>query len=279
MADTQVAPRPGAEDDSTGPPEPEFDLPWRMDIPALRTLRIVRRELPPEPIAVRERTLRSRLGVGPQFVLPTRYRLGVVALLSAGLGLAGTYGNADEQRVPPVNPVPAAHVLGPEHWQTAAPAAGTWQSGSTEFGRQAPATSCAAGALPADTSAFRRATAAAGTGEQHVTRAASPKAARTLIETWLAGVRTCQRRAFGRAAEVRTLGTFPGVANGLTVVGVFYTLKQPGPFGTKRGARLFAVGRDGRLVTTLELNVPGAPGRIPVGQFTAVAKRALAELR
>jgi hypothetical protein len=69
------------------------------------------------------------------------------------------------------------------------------------------------------------------------------------------------------------------VRDGLTVVGVFYSLKRPGPFGTKHGAHLFAIGRDGRLLTTLELNVPGAPGRIPVGQFTAVAKRALAELR
>uniref|UniRef100_UPI00179BA472 hypothetical protein n=1 Tax=Sporichthya sp. TaxID=65475 RepID=UPI00179BA472 len=148
--------------------------------------------------------------------------------------------------------------------------------------RQDPAISCAAGALPADASAFRRSTAAdgrGGVGEQHVTRAASPKAADALIKAWLGGVRTCERQAFGRGTQVRVLGTYPGVGSGLTVVGVFYSLNSAGPFGTKRGAHLFAVGRNGRLMTTLELNVPGAPGRIPVGQFTAVAKRALAELR
>ena len=106
-----------------------------------------------------------------------------------------------------------------------------------------------------------------------------PKAAEALIATWLAGVRSCERQAYGKTAVIRTLGTYPGVGEGLTVVGVFYTLPKPGPFGTKRGADLFAVGRDGRLVTTLELDVSGAPGRIPVGPFTAVAKRALAELR
>lgn len=292
MADTQVAPRSGAEDDGatavapalppSPAPDPEFgyDLPWRLDIPALRTLRIVRRELPPKPAVVRVRTWRSWLGIDGHFVLPTRYRLGVVAVLTAALGLAGSYAlQADELPASPANPVADAHVLGAEHWQVAAPGAGSWQTPAIELGRQDPATSCAAGALPADASAFRRSTARAGTGEQHVTRAASPKAANALIDAWLAEVRTCVKQAYGRGAQVRTLGTYPGVADGLTVVGVFYALRKPGPFGTKRGAHLFAVGRDGRLVTTLELNVPGAPGRIPVGPFTAVAKRALAELR
>lgn len=287
MADTQVATRPGAEDDGVAaPPEPEFDLPWRMDIPALRTLRIVRRELPAAPappLAPRKRTVRSRIGLGPHFVLPTRYRLGGVAVLTAALGLAGSYGlNAERATVTPPNPVAAARVIGAEHWQVAAPAAGTWQAAGTVLGRQDPATSCAAGALPADASAFRRATASGGwggIGEQHVTRAASPKAADALIKTWLAGVRTCEKQAFGPRTQVRVLGTYPGVGSGLTVLGVFYSLKSAGPFGTRNGAHLFAVGRNGRLVTTLELNVPGARGRIPVGQFTAVAKRALAELR
>jgi hypothetical protein len=286
MAETHVAPRPGAEDDGVLPaattpqPEPEFDLPWRLDVPALRTLRIVRRELPPKPIVVRERTWQSWLGLDGHFVLPTRYRLSVVAVMSAVLGLAGSYGlNADGVAVAPVNPVADAHVIGAEHWQVAAPAAGTWLAAPTQLGRQDPGTSCAAGTLPADASAFRRSTASTGTGEQHVIRAGSPKAAKALIDSWLAGVRTCVRQAYGRDAQVRALGTYPGVRDGLTVVGVFYSLKRPGPFGTKHGAHLFAIGRDGRLLTTLELNVPGAPGRIPVGQFTAVAKRALAELR
>uniref|UniRef100_UPI00185B459D hypothetical protein n=1 Tax=Sporichthya sp. TaxID=65475 RepID=UPI00185B459D len=138
MADTQVVPRSGAEDDNAAAlppapsapraPESEFDLPWRMDIPALRTLRIVRREMPVAPVIVRERTLRSRIGIGPHFVLPTRYRLGVVALMTAALGLAGSYGlNADQPAATPTNPVAAAHVIGAEHWRVAAPAAGTWQ--------------------------------------------------------------------------------------------------------------------------------------------------------
>ncbi len=286
MADTQVAPRSTAEDDraATLPtaPGPEFgyDLPWRLDIPALRTLRIVRRELPPKPAVVRVRTWRSWLGIDGHFVLPTRYRLGVVAVLTAALGLAGSYAlKADEVAAARINPVPGTHVIGAGHWQVAAPGAGTWQAAVTELGRQDPATSCAAGNLPADASAFRRSTAPAGTGEQHVTRTASAKQANGLIDAWLAGVRTCVKQSYGRGAQIRTLGTYPGVADGLTVVGVFYSLKSAGPFGTKHGAHLFAVGRDGRLVTTLELNVPGAPGRIPVGQFTAVAKRALAELR
>jgi len=296
MAETDVAPRPGADDDgsATLTPEDEFpyDLPWRLDVPALRTLRIVRRVVPPskapklatdDPRRVlyrrpsQPRTLSTRAGIGPFFRISTRSRLGMVAVLSAGLGLAGSYGTPDPLAAPVVNPVPAAHVLGAEHWDTAAPKAGAWTTQDVVFGRQDPAISCAAKTLPADASAFRRATARAGVGEQHVIRAASPKAAEALITTWLAGVRSCERQH--RGAVIRTLGTYPGVGEGLTVVGVFYTLKKPGPFGTKHGADLFAIGRDGRLVTTLELDVAGAPGGIPVGSFTAVAKRALAELR
>jgi len=299
MAETQVAARPGAEDDgprlSTEPlgDEFDFDLPWRLDVPALRTLRIVRRVVPPsrtptltadDPRRVlyrraRGTALQHRFGLGPFFRISTRSRLGVVAVLSAGLGLAGSYGTADPVARAAAHQVPAAHVLGTQHWVTAAPNAGAWTAQRVTFGRQDPAVSCAAAALPAGTTAFRRSTARAGVGEQHVTRAASPQAADALITAWLAGVRSCERKAYGRGAVIRTLGTYPGVGEGLTVVGVFYTLKQPGRFGTRHGADLFAVGRDGRLVTTLELDVAGAPGQIPAGPFTAVAKRALAELR
>ena len=190
------------------------------------SLRIVRKELEPEPAVL-----------DPRFRLSTRSRLGVVAMLSATLGLAGSYGNADDVAVPPINPVADAHVLGAEHWQAAAPAAGTWQTGTTQLGRQDPVVSCAAGTLPADASAFRSSTAPAGAAEQHVVRATSPKAANALIDSWTAGVRTCVRQTYGRGTEVRSLGTYPGVADGLTVVGVFYSLKSAGPFGTRHGAR------------------------------------------
>jgi hypothetical protein len=291
MAETDVAVRPGTEDDDELP----YDLPWRLDVPALRTLRVVRRVVPPsktprltadDPRLVlyrrrrqRPQTVSSRVGIGPFFRISTRTRLGLVAVMTAGLGLAGSYGTAKQALAPVSNPVPAAHVLGTAHWATAAPNAGAWTAQGVVVGRQDPAVSCAAGTLPADGSAFRRSTARAGVGEQHVTRAASPQAAEALITAWLAGVRSCERKAYGRGAVIRTLGTYPGVGDGLTVVGVFYTVKKPGQFGTRRGADLFAVGRDGRLVTTLQLDVAGAPGRIPVGPFTAVAKRALAELR
>lgn len=298
MADTQVAPRSGAADDDAVAGgtdealEAQYDLPWRMDLPALRTLRVVRRVVPPAKTprldphdprlvlyrrASTPRTLRARVGVGPSFRISTRSRIGVVAVLSAGLGLAGSYGNAGAAGPARPNPLPAAHVLGAEHWQAAAPRAGAWTAESTVPGLRPG--SCAAQVLPAADSAFRSSAARAGTGVQHVSRAASPQAGDVLVDAWLARVRACAREAYGRNVDVRTLGTYGGVANGLTVVGVFYSLKSPGPLGTTRGADLFAVGRDGRLVTTLELNVPGAPGRIPVGSFTAVAKRALADLR
>lgn len=307
MAETHVAARPGADDDGSVtpafasdvpadlPPDPEYDVPWRFDVPQFRTLRVVRRVVPlqkvprlsaddprrvlylPRPTA--PRVLGERLGLGPWFRLTTRARLATVAFLSAALGLAGSYGSTAELPLPQANPVPAAHVLGAEHWTTAAPKAGTWTAGTTQVGRQDPAVSCAAAALPAELTVFRVSTAPTGVGEQHVTRAATPKSAQALIKSWLAGVRSCEKAAYGKGVQVRTLGTYPGIGEGLTVVGVFYTLKQKGPFGSRRGADLFAVGRDGRLVTTLELDVAGAPGRIPVDAFTRVAKRALAELR
>jgi hypothetical protein len=289
MAETDVSPRVDAEDVLGMPPAPlpEYDLPWRLDLPAVRTLRVVRRVVPvvraphlgPDdpravlylPRAERDRTARARLGLGPWFRLSTRGRLASVAVLSAGLGLAGSYGTTNAAPVPHENPVAAAHVLGAQHWTAAAPRAGTWTAGPVRLGREDPATSCAAATLPADLSVFRRSTAPAGVGEQHVTRTASARAADALMETWLAGVRSCERAASHR--DVRVLGTYPHVVGGLTVVGVFYGR------GAARGAHLFAVGRDGRLVTTLELDVLGAPHRIPVARFTEVAKRALAELR
>ena len=298
MADTQVAPRSGAADDDADAGgtdealEAQYELPWRVDLPPLRTLRVVRRVVPPaqaprldpdDPRLVLHRrrsaprTLRARVGVGPSFRISTRSRIGVVAVLSAALGLAGSYGNAGASVPPRVNPLPGVHVLGAEHWQTAAPRAGAWTADPTVPGLRPG--SCAARTLPSADSAHRSAAARAGTGLQHVSRATSPRAGDALVDAWLGGVRACARETYGRNAEVRTLGTYGGVANGLTVVGVFYSLRSPGPFGTARGAELFAIGRDGRLVTTLELNVAGAPGRIPVGSFTAVAKRALAELR
>lgn len=301
MADTHVAPRSDAADDGAARGgtdealealEAQYDLPWRMDLPALRTLRVVRRVVPPtkaprldpaDPRVVLHRrttaprTLRARVGIGPSFRISTRSRIGVAAVLSAGLGLAGSYGNAGASMPPLVNSLPAAHVLGAEHWQAAAPRAGVWAADPTGPGLRAG--SCTAQPLPAADSAHRVSAARAGSGVQHVSRATSPGAGAALVDAWLAGIRTCARQAYGRNADVRTLGTYGGVENGLTIVGVFYALRSPGPLGTTRGADLFAVGRDGRLVTTLELRVPGAPGRIPVGPFTAVAKRALAELR
>lgn len=298
MADTQVAPRSGAADDDVRAGgtdealEAPYDLPWRMDLPALRTLRVVRRVVPPateprldphDPRLVLHRrgavprTPAARVGIGPSFRISTRSRIGVVAVLSAGLGLAGSYGNAGASVPPRINALPAAHVLGAEHWQAVAPRAGGWTADPTVPGLHTG--SCAAQTLPPADSAYRSAAARTGTAVQHVSQSPSPRAADALVDVWLSGVRTCARQAYGRNADVRTLGTYGGVADGLTVVGVFYALRSAGPLGTTRGADLFAVGRDGRLVTTLELQVPGAPARIPVGPFTAVTKRALAELR
>ena len=67
------------------------------------------------------------MGRGPR-------RLGLVAVMSAGLGLAGSYGTPDQAVVPVVNPVPAAHVLGTQHWATAAPKAGAWTAQNVVIG-------------------------------------------------------------------------------------------------------------------------------------------------
>lgn len=306
MADTQVAPRSGANADDAGEtallertaPADEldaYDVPWRIDVPKLSTLRIVRKELPPREaadplpadadgvltlpaaVAVRRRLARLRL--------TTMNRLGIVALGSAALGFIGSTAGAGDLPAPKAaaataNPVGNARVIDAELWQAATPRIKDWTAGPIVFARQNPAATCASAALPADRTASRHSTGTRAAGDQHVTRMATAQAADRLVERYLDNLRACQKKAFpAGTVQVRTLGSYPGVADGLTVVGVFYTLTGQGPLGPANGANLFAVGRDGRFVTTLELDVTGTRARIPAAQFTAVAKAALIRLR
>lgn len=306
MADTHVATRSGATAidavEATPPAEDydAYDVPWRIDVPALRQLRIVRKELPAlaaVPLAHEDPdgvltlpgavTVRRRLGLGGTFRLSTMTRLGVVALGTAAVGFIGSTSSVGDVAVPKsaagaTNPVGNARVIGADLWQAAAPRTSAWAAGPIVFARQDPTTTCASSALPSDRTASRRSTGTGAVGNQHVSRLATPQAASRLVGSYLANLRRCQRQALGGdggSVQIRTLGTYPGVSDGLTVVGVFYRLAGKGPLGPATGANLFAVGRDGRFVTALELDVSGAPGRIPVEQFTAVAKAALTRLR
>lgn len=286
MADTDVAPRTAGDDElPPGVLGTDLDLPWRLDVPALRQLRIVRRvpEIPtvPPPTAP-ARTPGERLGIGPRFRLATRTRLGVMAVCSAVLGLAASLNGAAGVVDAPANPVGEVKVLGAEAWQVAAPGTRDWVDGAIVLGRQDAATACAAGALPADRSAHRHSTATNAIGDQHVTRMGTVAAADRLVGRWLTNLRACQRETYGadgRTASIRTLGTYPNAGDGLVVVGVFYRLPDDGAFGRKVGTNLFAIGRDGRLVTTLQLAVAGGRGKAPIGEFTSVAKQALSRLR
>ncbi len=310
MTDTHVAPRSGADADDGAdtalldPPVPpavtppvedydDYDLPWRIDVPKLSTLRIVRKELPPrvdahplpeDPdgvLTLPGAVAVHRRGRGGRFRLSTMNRLGIVALGSAALGFIGSTASISEIAAagPAVNPVGNARVIDADLWQAAAPRTKDWTAGPIVFARQDPAASCASAALPADRTASRHSTGSRAVGDQHVTRMATPAAAGRLVERYLDNLRSCQRKVYGGSAQITTLGNYPGVADGLTVVGVFYRLKDNGPLGASTGANLFAVGQDGRFVTALELEVTGARGRIPVEQFAAVAKAALTRLR
>lgn len=216
-------------------------------------------------------------------------RLGIVAISSSLLGLIGTITGASPG-VLAADPT-TARFLDAAQWQAAAgqdPAgqdpAGQdveWSATSVFPGRRAPDFACASEPLPPSRSSFRNSFGdGIASGAQHITRASNAAAASRLVDAFLTNLKSCQDARYSQAggrAQVRTLGSY-GVGDGLTVVGVFYREAAEGG-GKRIGSNLFAVGRDGRLITTLELELPGPKADAPVAPFTAAAKKAVAGLR
>lgn len=246
-----------------------------------RAARVGRRDPSPDHPPIADSTDAPVDSPAPAFRLSTMNRLAVVAISSSVLGLIGSVTGTGPVAI-------AADPSGPtfleaEQWQLVAGPDAEWESSPVYPGRRATDFACAAEPLPQSRSTFRNSFGSdfAG-GTQHVVRQPNAAAAIGLVERYLTNLRSCQKRQFGGdggPAQVRTLGSYRGLGDGLTVIGVFYRLPAAGPVSERVGTNLFGIGRDGRTVTTMELNVLGPKSAAPIEAFTALAKRGVSELQ
>jgi hypothetical protein len=135
--------------------------------------------------------------------------------------------------------------------------------------------------MPVDRTTYRSADGERAAGFQHVTLQPTERSAQRLVTRWVRNMKACLKKEWDGKGTVsfEVLGEFPKVVDGLVVLVAKHRYAKDAFFFPNRpGVDLFAVGRDGRLVTTLELDLPVTLKQAPVKQFTALSKTALKQL-
>lgn len=167
-------------------------------------------------------------------------------------------------------------------WHAVAAGYGTWTSGEVRPGRRAPEFYCVNEPMPVDRTTYRSSDGERAGGYQHVTLQPSERSAKRLVARWVRNMKACLTEEWVGKGKVgfKVLGEYPKVADGLLVIAAKHRYaKDHWFFPNRAGVDLFGVGRDGRLVTTLELDLPVTLERAPVRQFAALSKTALKQLR
>ncbi|MGQ0629797.1 MAG: hypothetical protein ACT4P1_02050 [Sporichthyaceae bacterium] len=207
--------------------------------------------------------------------MPTMTRLGAVAISSALLGLVGGTLGLGPQAIA-ADPG-LARFVNADQWGGAAPGSADWAINPVA-GTTGRAQACALDLLPLRRTTQVRWTAKNGTTAlQYVVEQPTTTAAAKLVQKYLSRAERCERKDVGRAGRMRVamLSTHD-VASGLTVLGAFHRVGH----GTTQRAvsTLIGVGRDRRLVTVIELRVPGKRGSAPVSSFQTLSQRAVDQL-
>lgn len=158
---------------------------------------------------------------------------------------------------------------------------GKWKASRVYTGMPKNAKFCLAGALPAAETqyvTYRGKTGVAG--EEFVTVTGSDAEAIALVDALKTKIQGCyqewlntdipQYREGHRKASWKRYGT-EKVADGMTVIGVFTVP----PKGFVKTAHLYAIGRDGNVITLVHLGVPGDRTNAPVAGFTKASAKAV----
>lgn len=167
-------------------------------------------------------------------------------------------------------------------WDAAAPGTAPWTAGDVKPGRRAPEFYCVNEPMPVDRTTYRSSDGERAGGYQHVTLQPTERSAKRLVTRWVTNMKACLKEEWDGKGTVsfKVLGEFPKVEDGLLVLVARHRYAKDAFFFPNRpGVDLFGIGRDGRLVTTLELDLPVTLQQAPVKQFTALSKAALTQLR
>lgn len=161
---------------------------------------------------------------------------------------------------------------------------GTWKASKIYTGTPRNPKFCLQDVLPAAETryvTYRGKTNVAA--EEFVTVTASDAAAQALVNTVRAQVQSCfqtwldtdipQYREGHRKASWKRYGT-ERVEDGMTVIGVFTVP----PKGYVKTSHLYAIGRDGHVVTVFHLGVPGDKTNAPVKAFTKAGAKGLRQV-
>lgn len=215
----------------------------------------------------------------PRSPVPRSAALAGGTALALALALAPTAASAGPAgpAAPPTN----VRFLDAAHWQAGLPGTGAWTAGEIRPGRRSPTFYCVNEPLPVDRTSYRDSDGDHAHGFQHVTAQPSAAAAERLVAGYVRHLRSCLTKWWDDTGTVRIkqLGSYPRIKDGLVVIGVFHRYDKDNLlFAGRAASDLFAVGRDGKLVTTLELDLWVPRKTAPVAQFTALAKTGLRQL-
>ena len=155
------------------------------------------------------------------------------------------------------------------------PEAGTWTEQPVQSGLPDPQYTCISGAVPASGTTYRTfAGDMTAEARELVTVLADADGAQLVAKEVAQSIERCTDTMATQADESGTTwkkyGTYPDVADGLTVYGAFFA-----PAGSEYHLQLFGVGRDGKNVVVTTLAQMGRESEAPVDAFTATAKVAL----
>lgn len=159
---------------------------------------------------------------------------------------------------------------------------GVWEHSPITPGKKPSGMYCATEPLPALFTRFREHIGGAGAyAMQHTTWLSDEHSAKALVETYLANAANCSTRQVRKAlfaeSSVEFLGRNRLVGDGLALLGVFYHVPAHGFIEPYDAMRLFAVGRVGRVVTTVEMWRDGVRHSSRIKPFRELAKTALSQ--
>ena len=157
-----------------------------------------------------------------------------------------------------------------------------WEQSLIQPGKKPPGMYCATEPLPALFTRFREHTGEAGAyAMQHTTWMSDEYSAKALVETYLANAANCTSRQLRKAlfagSSVELLGRNRLVGDGLALLGVFYHVPAHGFIQPYDAMRLFAVGRVGNVVTTVEMWRDGVRHSSRIKPFRELAKTAVSQ--
>ena len=163
-------------------------------------------------------------------------------------------------------------------WYGASP----WSQSEITPGTLDPVMYCATAPLPYYETRYRTFDGAPAFAVQQVTVMPDEASAAALVSAYLANAGSCSAKQLAKGlhatSTVEPLGRYPKIKDGVELVGVFYHVPAYGFIASYDAMRLYAAGRDGRRVTTIEFWRDGTRHPSRVMPFRELAKFAVEQL-